>query len=116
MSENNWVPEIMYEEGLDGLSSHIPFIQIPLEEDMPRILFIFESRDSGEFEPGQDGEEIPVVDLDLHQYADMAALKSNLDPLTFDLVRSALGLEPLVTAAAKGKEITNTVRQKVGGD
>ena len=116
MSENNWVPEIMYEEGLDGLSSHIPFIQCPTHEDMPKILFIFESRDSGEFEPGMDGEEIPVVDLDLHQYADMAMLKSGLDPLTFDLVRSALGLEPLLSAAAKGKEITSTVRQKIGGD
>ena len=116
MSENNWVPEIMYEEGVDGLSSHIPFVQVPTEEDMPKILFIFESRDSGEFEPGMDGEEIPVVDLDLHQYADMSILKEGLDPLTFDLVRSALGLEPLIAAAAKGKEITNTVRQKIGGE
>ena len=43
--ENNrpWVPEIMYEEGDGGLSSHIPFIQVPSEEDMPRMLFIFES-------------------------------------------------------------------------
>jgi hypothetical protein len=116
MSENNWVPEIMYEDGMDGISSHIPFIQVPSDEYMPNILFIFESRESGDIEPGPDGEELPVVDLDLYQYANMAILKSNLDTLTFDLVRSALGLEPLVVAAAKGAEITNTVRQKISGD
>ena len=116
MTENNWVPEIMYEEGLDGLSSHIPFIQVPDNKEMPTLLFIFESRESGEFEPGEMGEEIPVVDLDLHQYADMSILKSNLDSLTYDLVRAALGLEPLEDAARKGKKITNTVRQKVQPD
>jgi len=116
VTENNWVPEIMYEEGLDGLSSHIPFIQVPDNKEMPTLLFIFESRESGEFEPGEMGEEIPVVDLDLHQYADMSILKSNLDSLTYDLVRAALGLEPLEDAARKGKKITNTVRQKVQPD
>jgi hypothetical protein len=83
---------------------------------MPTLLFIFESRESGEFEPGEMGEELPVVDLDLHQYADMSILKSNLDSLTYDLVRAALGLEPLLDAAQKGKKITNTIRQKVQGD
>ena len=28
---NNWVPEIMYEDsGEEGLTSHIPFIPVPL--------------------------------------------------------------------------------------
>ena len=116
MTDNNWVPEIMYEEGSDGLSSHIPFIQVPSDKEMPALLFIFESRESGEFEPGEMGEELPVVDLDLHQYADMSILKSNLDSLTYDLVRAALGLEPLLDAAQKGKKITNTIRQQVQGD
>ena len=29
---SRWVPEIMYEEASEGLSSHIPFIQVPTEE------------------------------------------------------------------------------------
>ena len=116
MTENNWIPEIMYEEVSDGLSSHIPFIQVPTDKEMPALLFIFESRESGEFEPGEMGEDLPVVDLDLHQYADMSILKSNLDSLTYDLVRTALGLEPLASAAVKGREITSAIRQKVKGD
>ena len=81
---SRWVPEIMYEEASEGLSSHIPFIQVPTEEDMPRMLFIFESRETGEFEPGPNGEDLPVTELDLHQYADMAILKDNLTPPEYD--------------------------------
>ena len=78
MSEEktNWIPEILYEEADDGgLSSHIPFIQVPEYEEMPKMLFIFESRETGDYEPGQDGEELPVTELDLYQYANMNYLK-----------------------------------------
>ena len=51
----NWIPEICYEEDGEGISSHIPFIQVPPEQEMPRFLFIFESQETGEFEPGEDG-------------------------------------------------------------
>ena len=74
-----WVPEIMYEDSgdnsLGALSSNIPFIPVPTGEKMPPILFIFESRDTGETEPGADGEDSPVFEMDLHQYADMGVLK-----------------------------------------
>ena len=30
---NRWIPEIMYEEVEDGLTSKIPFIQVPIEEN-----------------------------------------------------------------------------------
>ena len=40
----NWIPEIVYEEAEDGLTSNIPFISVPMQEEMPKILFIFESR------------------------------------------------------------------------
>jgi hypothetical protein len=117
MSEDNqrWIPEIMYEESPEetGVSSHIPFIPVPQDEEMPNILFIFESRETGEFEPGPSGEELPVTNFELHQYADMAILKEKLDPLLFDIVRSTLGLEPLKVAAAKGKEITDKVRSNM---
>ncbi len=109
---NHWIPEIMYEESSEeeGLTSHIPFIPVPENEQMPRILFVFESRETGEFEPGPEGEDLPVTDFELHQYADMAALKEKLSANVFDQVRSALGLEPLAVAAQKGKAITAKVR------
>ena len=117
MSKQNtpsqWIPEIMYEEDSNGLSSHIPFIQVPESEDMPRLLFVFESRETGEFEPGPNGEELPVTELDLHQYADMLILKEGLSAAEYDRVREALGLEPLQTAANKGREVTKNIRQNL---
>jgi hypothetical protein len=112
-NKNHWIPEICYEEEADGLSSHIPFIQVPSEQEMPSILYIFESRETGEFEPGLEGNPVPVIELDLHQYADLSILKKNLDLQTYDVVRSALGLEPLKDAAKKGEKITSNIRQKV---
>ena len=110
---NRWVPEICYEEDADGLSSHIPFIQVPVGREMPKFLFIFESQETGEFEPGEDGNPLPIYDMDLHQYADMSTLKNNLDPQTFDKVRIALGLEPLAVATRKGQEISKKVRENL---
>jgi hypothetical protein len=108
-----WIPEIMYEESQEGGSSQIPFIMVPTSEEMPKMLFIFESRASGNFEPGLEGEEVPVYEWDLHQYADMAVLKDKLSPSIYDIVRKSLGLEPLEVAAAKGSAITNRVRNNL---
>jgi hypothetical protein len=110
----NWFPEIMYEDtGEEGLTSHIPFIPVPADETMPHFLFVFESRETGEFEPGPEGEELPVTEMDLHQYANMKVLKSKLDETTFDNVRSALGLDPLKVATTKGQKITDTVKNNL---
>lgn len=111
---SNWIPELMYEEVEDGLTSKIPFIVVPDGEVMPKLLFVFESRETGEFEPGHNGEDLPVSELDLHQYADMATLKENLDTGVYDQVRHALGLEPLAQAAAKGAKITERVQENLG--
>jgi len=110
---SKWFPELMYEESEGGSSSKIPFIPVPKDEEMPKILFVFESRETGETEPGADGEDVPVVQWDLHQYADMAILKEKLPLDVYDQVRSALGLEVLKTAAAKGKSITDNIRSKL---
>ncbi len=110
MSESSWIPEIFYEENEDGISSHIPFIQVPDGEEMPSILFVFESKNTGEFEPGLEGEEIPVIELDLYQYANMNTLKQRMTPIEYDNVRFALGLESLKTAAIKGQKITSNVK------
>ena len=113
MPEQNWIPEILYEENEDGSNSNIPFIMVPKNEVMPRLLYVFESRETEQLEPGLDGEPVPVFEWDLHQYADMLALKTNLDAGTYDRVRSSLGLEPLGIATAKGKMIGNKVKNNL---
>jgi len=113
MSDGNWVPEIMYEESSDGVSSQIPFIMVPQEENMPSLLYVFESRETGETEPGHEGEDMPVVQWDLHQYADMLVLKEGLSQDVYDTVRVALGLEPLSVAATKGQKITENIRDNL---
>lgn len=108
-----WVPEIAYEEAEGGVTSSIPFITVPQGELMPKVLFIFESRETGEIEPGSAGEDVPVVELELHQYVDMAVLKSGLKAEEYDRVRQVLGLLPLGQATEAGKKITDRVRQTV---
>lgn len=112
-TNKNWLPEIVYEEIEEGMSSKIPFIHVPEGVDDPALLFIFLSRKTGEVEPGPEGEEIPVVDMELHQYVDMQRLQAQLTTEDFDKVRAAVGLEPRANAAAKGKQITNNVRNRV---
>jgi len=108
----NWIPEIMYEEGEEG-SSHIPFIMVPKEEEMPKLLYVFESRETGEEEPGLDGNAVPIVEWDLHQYADMAILKDSLTLDLYDSVREALGLEAMRSAVEKGKSISGKIRGNI---
>tara|TARA_R110000824_G_scaffold60853_18_gene162473 strand:+ start:2320 stop:2667 length:348 start_codon:yes stop_codon:yes gene_type:complete len=111
---SDWVPEIYYEEADEtGLTSHIPFIAVPDQQEMPKILYVFESRETGEFEPGPDGEDLPVTQLDLHQYADMFVLKEKLDAVTYDTVRAVLGLQTMSEAVEAGKRITDRVREAV---
>ena len=115
MSRRDWIPEIVYEEGEEG-NSNIPFIMVPDNQEMPMFLYVFESRETGEIEPGLDGEDVPVLQWDLHQYADMEVLKQRLDPLTFDLVRASLGLESLLSATEKGKKITSKIKGNIDSD
>ena len=114
--KQQWVPEICYEDSDDGITSHIPFIEVPPNLEMPKILFIFETRDTGEFEPGPDGEPMPIVDLDLHQYADMNTLRDRLAPALYDNIRQALGLDPLAEAIPAGQKLTQNIREKVGAE
>ena len=111
-NESKWIPEIMYEEGQEG-SSAIPFVMVPQGEVMPNLLYIFESRDTGEIEPGLDGNPVPIFTWDLHQYADMAILKENLSLDVYDQVRAALGLQPMAEAVAGGRQITEKIREQL---
>jgi hypothetical protein len=106
-----WIPEICYEE-----DSNIPFINVPKGEEDPALLFIFVNRSTGEFEPGPKGEELPVMEMDLRQFADMKILKERLPEQTFDAVRTCLGLQPLKEATVAGKEITKKIAKNIGGD
>ena len=108
----NWIPEIVYEEG----EGQLPFIHVPPNQEDPRLLFIFISHQTGEFEPGSDGEEVPVLEMDLKQFVDLSLLKSGLTEQEYDKVRSVLGLEPLRQAVEKGKKITQAVRENVGSN
>jgi len=105
---SNWIPEVMYEEG-----SNLPHIQVPEGESMPGMLFVFSATETGEFEPDEEGNPLPILEMDLHQYADMVTLKNNLDTTTYDTVRAALGLEPLASAEEKGRQISQNIRENV---
>ena len=113
MSRSRWIPEIMYEETDEGLSSNIPFIMVPKNEIMPQMVFIFESRETGELEPNEDGDPVPIMEMDLHQYADMAMLKAGLTLEEYDTVRKVLGLQPMKQAVSAGKVITENIRKKI---
>ena len=111
----NWMPEIMYEDspGDASLTSTLPFIPVPAGEVMPPFLIIFESKETGEVEPGPEGEELPVTEMELHQYASMNFLKTKLSLITFNKVRHALGLDPLEEAVVKGQVITERIRKNL---
>jgi hypothetical protein len=112
-----WFPEIVYsadEEEVGGFGdAKIPMIVVPEEESMPKMLFMWESNHTGEFEPNELGDPVPIVEMELHQYADMDALKQNMTEADYNKVRLALNLLPLKEAVAKGRKITDSVRANV---
>mgnify|MGYP003629436776 CR=1 FL=1 len=110
---NQWIPEFCYEEDTEGVTASLPFVPVPEGQNMPDIIYVFESRETGTFEPGPEGEEVPVTEMTLHQYCDMAVLKEKMSLIEYDNVRFTLGLESLKNAAAKGQKITDNVRKNV---
>lgn len=108
--KRKWVPEIMYEEyEEDNISGGLPFIQVPNDKEMPDILFMFGSTETGEFEPDLEGQPQPIMEMELYQYANMHYLKETLNEDTYDQVRLALGLEPLNIAREKGMKTSEKI-------
>ena len=103
----------MYEDSAEAGMSHIPFVMVPPDEVMPSLLYVFEARETGEFEPGPEVEDLPVTEMDLHQYADLAVLKEKFDEQSYDAIREALGLEPMRVASLKGSKITQSIRENL---
>ena len=104
-NKRKWVPEICYEEyDENSLSAGLPFIQIPMDKEMPDTLFMFGSVETGEFEPDIEGNPQPIMEMELYQFANMKYLQESLDTETYDLVRTSLGLLPLDEAREKGRE------------
>ena len=112
-----WVPEIVYEEYEGtGLTDGLPFITIPTDKEMPGILFFLGTQETGEFEPDENGDPQPIVEVEVFQFACMKYLESELSPEDYDKVRIALGLESKMTARKKGlktsAEMVNNIADK----
>lgn len=101
---DKWIPEIVYQE-----DSTVPFIEVPEDEDMPEKIYMFEYKKTGQFEPGLDGENVPICDLDIHIYFQYKHAKEVLDKETLDKIRTAFGLDPLDKAIEKGKQISKAI-------
>ena len=111
--KRKWVPEIMYEEyDEESISGGLPFIQVPIDKEMPDILFMFSSQETGDFEPDAEGEPQPIMEMELYQFANMQYLKDGLDADTYDKVREILGLEPLQLATQKGMKTSEKILNK----
>mgnify|MGYP001249346927 CR=1 FL=1 len=107
----NWKPEIYYEdysrEEGQSLTGGLPFINVPKDHTMPGALFICEARDISE-EDNELEKEIIV-----HSYYNSLQLKEKLDAKTYNIVREAVGLKPLVEAESLGNDITNNIKNNI---
>jgi len=86
----DWVPEFLYEEG-----SQIPFVNVPPGKADPVVFFVSLVKETGEVEPGADGEDVPIYDMELAMYASMQLLKASLTESEYSKVRSVLGFSDL---------------------
>lgn len=100
------LPIILYEEPKPGEPANpIPYIEIKKDEQMPKILFISEYKETGEFEPDTNVGTVAIVDMLIHKFVDLEHLKDKLDEQTYDKIRVSLGMKPLKEAQALGQPI-----------
>lgn len=99
------IPVILYEEALPGQPENpIPYIEVGKNEEMPKILFISEYKETGEFEVDPEHGAAPIVDMLIHSFVQLDFLKAKLSPERYDEVRIALGFQPLKKAMQKGNQ------------
>ncbi len=112
------IPTILYEAPRHGNDSanKFPYIETSKTRPMPPMLFIFEYQDTGETEPGPNGEECIVVEQIPHKFLDMELLKEKLSPEINDIVRVAVGMKPLKEAQEKGQQILDKVFSNVAAE
>jgi hypothetical protein len=102
------VPVILYEEEKGGRTNLIPYIEVGINEEMPKVLFISEYKETGEIEPTSNGSA-QIVDMIIHQYVDFEYLKTRLDSKTYDKIRVVLGMKPLKEAQKAGAKVLDNV-------
>jgi len=112
MTKQAKIPVILYESEEQAL----PYIEIQEDETMPAALFIQEYKHTGEVEPGENGEEAPVVNMLIHMYANMKTLQEKLPGNLYDKVRTCLGLQPVAKAKAEGQKILDKVYVNAGAN
>jgi len=104
------LPIILYEENKQGETNLIPYIEVPKNGEMPKVLFVSEYKETGEFEADAQFGSAPIVDMLIHQFVSMSELQKKLDSRTYDKVRLALGLMPLKQARKLGAPILKKVQ------
>jgi hypothetical protein len=109
------LPIILYEEPKPGDPVNpIPYIEVPKDGEMPKVIFISEYKETGEFEIDAQFGSAPIVDMLIHQFVGMTELQRKLDPKTYDKVRTALGLMPLKQARKLGAPVLEKVYAAAG--
>lgn len=111
MNKTYKAPEILYEvSAFNETVSKIPYIEVEKNAKMPPCLFIFEYKQTDEFELDQKGNKQMVYDQIPHQFVDLESLKDKLPPHLNDLVRVALGMKPLKEAQGSGQDILDKAK------
>lgn len=83
---------------------------------MPSVIFIEERKETGETEPGSNGESVEIIMSEMHKFMDLEVLKEKLPPHLNDIVRVAVGLKPLKEAQESGQAILDKVRENIKKD
>ena len=111
--KRNWLPEIYYEEGSDGMAGQFPFVQIPQDKDMPSMFFILGSRETGDTTPNSTGEEEPIVEMEMYSFVNMQQLQEVMDEEEYDNLRTRIGLKKLNEARQEGIKRSQNMAESI---
>lgn len=106
-------PVIMYEESEDGPPNPIPYIITKENDPMPPLLFIEEVFETGEHEPGAEGNPEPIVEYTMHQFINTKVIEEKLGSKDFDKFRVKMGMKPKDKAVKDGEKLLKKVEEKL---